>query len=275
MENKQVFSLEDILNMNNTKKIELPSVQRGFVWHPHQIERLWDSLLRGYPTGSIVLHKDNCGTYQLLDGQQRCTSICLGLTNLEDTAPGKILNASLKNIRIFIDLEKPDLEDDRMYIFRVITKSHPWGYQKTDNAKTLPTEKIRKALNFYGVDDYLSTNIDKFSPYDAACPLPINIFVEHAINEKSVEELTAAHKPWLEKAKAKRLQRSAEEEGDEECPALDADVEEEDSSKYTIAEIYNAVKKMIETTRIPALYLDFDWMKSRENMSASKDEVIT
>jgi hypothetical protein len=274
MENKQVFSLKDILDMNNNRKIELPSVQRGFVWHPRQIERLWDSLLRGYPTGSIVLHKDNCGTYQLLDGQQRCTSICLGLTNLDDTAPEKILNASLNDIRIFIDLEKPDFsEDDRMYIFRVITKSHPWGYQKTDNTKTLPIEKIRKALDFYGVEDYLHTNIDKFSPYDAVCPLPINIFVEYAINKKSVEELTATLKPWLEKAK--ELQRSVEEDEDEESDALDADVQEVNPSKYTIAEIYNAVKKMIESTRIPALYLDFDWMKSSENVSASKGEAIT
>ncbi len=38
-----VFSLKDIYNYVDNGKIKLPSVQRGFVWRPYQIENLWDS----------------------------------------------------------------------------------------------------------------------------------------------------------------------------------------------------------------------------------------
>ena len=32
----------------------LPAIQREFVWQPRQIERLFDSLMRGYPIGSFL-----------------------------------------------------------------------------------------------------------------------------------------------------------------------------------------------------------------------------
>ena len=41
---------EDIGN-----KFFLPSIQRAFVWKPEQIEKLFDSLLQGYPIGTILL----------------------------------------------------------------------------------------------------------------------------------------------------------------------------------------------------------------------------
>ena len=39
-------------------KISLPSLQRGFVWKPSQIEALWDSIFRGYPIGAIMMSID-------------------------------------------------------------------------------------------------------------------------------------------------------------------------------------------------------------------------
>ena len=51
-----IFTLEEIakweLNPEHSG-VELPSIQRGFVWKPKQIEDLWDSILRGYPIGSF------------------------------------------------------------------------------------------------------------------------------------------------------------------------------------------------------------------------------
>src|SRR5712691_8579276 len=35
--------------------VQLPPIQRGAVWKVAQVERLWDSLLRGFPIGSFVL----------------------------------------------------------------------------------------------------------------------------------------------------------------------------------------------------------------------------
>jgi uncharacterized protein with ParB-like and HNH nuclease domain len=35
--------------------VQLPPIQRGAVWKVAQVERLWDSLLRGFPIGSFLL----------------------------------------------------------------------------------------------------------------------------------------------------------------------------------------------------------------------------
>lgn len=50
--------------------VELPSIQRGFVWKPKQVEDLWDSLLRGYPVGSFLFSRAG-EKLHLMDGQQR------------------------------------------------------------------------------------------------------------------------------------------------------------------------------------------------------------
>ena len=34
---------------------DLPPIQRGFVWHANKIERLWDSIARGFPIGALML----------------------------------------------------------------------------------------------------------------------------------------------------------------------------------------------------------------------------
>ena len=89
----------------------LPAIQREFVWSPHQIERLFDSLMRGYPIGSFLFWQvdpetaKNYSFYQfitnyderkphnpvhgapstvpgltaVLDGQQRLTALNVGL----------------------------------------------------------------------------------------------------------------------------------------------------------------------------------------------------
>lgn len=89
----------------------LPAIQREFVWNAEQIERLFDSIMRGYPIGSFLfwqIDPDNLGEFQfyrfmdryhqrdykhnepislvgkhdviaVLDGQQRLTTLNIGL----------------------------------------------------------------------------------------------------------------------------------------------------------------------------------------------------
>ena len=92
-------------------KYVLPAIQREFVWRPNQIERLFDSLMRGYPTGSFlfwIVKRESIEQYKfydfmlnyherdnahctsggavnqdeitaVLDGQQRLTAMNIGL----------------------------------------------------------------------------------------------------------------------------------------------------------------------------------------------------
>jgi uncharacterized protein with ParB-like and HNH nuclease domain len=85
MLNQPIFTLQEIANWAETKQVSLPTVQRGFVWRPNQIENLWDSLLRGYPVGAFVLANNGDLGCEILDGQQRATAICLGFSKSINT----------------------------------------------------------------------------------------------------------------------------------------------------------------------------------------------
>ena len=104
-------TVEQVLKEIHARKYLMPAIQREFVWGTDQIVRLFDSLLRGYPLGSFLFwevvpataqdyvfydfltdyHELNSpyadrkkvptgeGTTAVLDGQQRLTSLNVGL----------------------------------------------------------------------------------------------------------------------------------------------------------------------------------------------------
>lgn len=78
---KEISQWQKEVSNDEETKITLPSLQRGFVWKPEQIEALWDSVFRGYPIGAIMMSVDKEKNRFLLDGQQRSTSIALGHFN--------------------------------------------------------------------------------------------------------------------------------------------------------------------------------------------------
>lgn len=135
----------------NFNLFQLPPIQRNSVWNIAQIERLWDSLLRGFPIGSFLITPRMEGQksrdiysgvqrasvkqgYFLLDGQQRTRALLLGFKpNL--------------NARLWIDLN-PNLNfdtelSDRKFLFRVLTTYQPWGMNDKN-----PQEKLRESDKF-------------------------------------------------------------------------------------------------------------------------------
>jgi uncharacterized protein with ParB-like and HNH nuclease domain len=102
--------IKDVISATN-KDYFLPAIQREFVWEPDQIERLFDSILGDYPIGSFLFwkvdekNKEEWTTFEfirqfdkenpnnpeanlkgvardiylILDGQQRITSLYIGL----------------------------------------------------------------------------------------------------------------------------------------------------------------------------------------------------
>jgi uncharacterized protein with ParB-like and HNH nuclease domain len=105
------FSISQIINKIDLNLLLLPAIQREFVWEHTQIELLFDSLMRGYPIGSLLFwrvmgenktshryysvlkkfrakydtHCQEFNTNQhndfeaILDGQQRLTALYVGL----------------------------------------------------------------------------------------------------------------------------------------------------------------------------------------------------
>jgi hypothetical protein len=188
------FNLAELIEKIQDNELVLPDIQRGFVWKPWQIENLWDSLLRGFPAGSIIVNeRDDSNNIELLDGQQRTTSIALGFADIENLQKShNIFNSTSEHIRIFLDTEKPEIEKTgRHYVFRVITKSHPWGYKKIDNKKSLSVACRSDAMEFWNIDDDIFKRpIGDFYPWDAYAPLPINLFISSALKSDSLDTLT-------------------------------------------------------------------------------------
>jgi hypothetical protein len=167
---------------DKNESITLPTLQRGFVWRPYQMEALWDSILRGYPIGSLLMSKAVDGTKFLLDGQQRCTTIALGFQNPLSSPKSNLLNIEKDSIpSIWIDL-KP-LQKDKYglkYSVRVLTRSHPWGYSQRDHQKRLSMIDQRNALVYFrdktGNDELGFSEVKPLdrSPWDAHFPVPLS-----------------------------------------------------------------------------------------------------
>ena len=89
----QLMKIRTLLDKLASEEIQIPELQRKYVWKRKQIRNLLDSIYKDYPTGSILLWetdvdaelRDVAVTLQeqerssrhflLLDGQQRLTSL--------------------------------------------------------------------------------------------------------------------------------------------------------------------------------------------------------
>lgn len=165
--------------------ITLPSLQRGFVWKPYQIEALWDSILRGYPIGSVLMSQSG-NNKELLDGQQRSTSIALGFINPFVTSTSYEIFNLKKNIPVvWLDMKAVmNSKHGLKFGVRVLTRSHPWGYQLTDHRQPLTVSEREKALNHFRNNcndekiSFSALESKSISPWDALYPVPLTWLLE-------------------------------------------------------------------------------------------------
>ena len=199
---KDTFLLQQIADWQldyEKSMVELPSVQRGFVWKPKQIEDLWDSILRGYPIGSFLFSKTK-NKLHLMDGQQRATSIFLGHFN-----PYNSKNAtkawSIKGELpiVWLDIKPTVKPATSKYLFRLTTRSHPWGYQANYNDTKLSVSERRKALDLFKLHPdnnggYTSFKNTTTFPFDASYPIPLAFIIESKNSDEVIEKV-AEHLP--------------------------------------------------------------------------------
>ncbi len=201
------------------RRASLPLLQRGAVWKAYQVEALWDSLLRGFPLGSFILSRfdrqmgeqsakycavvgkvDKDPEFHILDGQQRANAIAVGFID-------PTLSAGLYCVvsdsegwppdALWIDLA-PDTKylKDRSFLFRMVTRSHPWGYRASNPRQILQTKDMRdwiKELKGPHSSPSLQVRVGKIPlsvawPWDANAPVPF-AFVLEALLEGSTN-------PW-------------------------------------------------------------------------------
>ena len=159
------------LNVQNSIKASVSTLQRGLVWSPQQVELLWDSILRGLPIGSLVVcekvnSQERSGrndiTHHLLDGQQRCNAITLGFVDPFDSNTAKedcdLLRSILwldlapreagKRVEEYEWVKRIEQNSTRQFLVRITTLAHPWGFQPNDNAGRLSAWDMREAVDW-------------------------------------------------------------------------------------------------------------------------------
>ena len=114
---RQDVSVSELVNMVTRGELQLPEMQRQYVWRATRVRDLLDSLYRGYPSGLILAWRTNeiVGTRDfavatdkseskqtmlLLDGQQRLTSLSAVLNGKPVEVRGR-----KKPVEILVNLE--------------------------------------------------------------------------------------------------------------------------------------------------------------------------
>lgn len=186
-------TIDEVIKNIDTKKYLLPSIQREFVWSKNQIEKLFDSLMQGYPINAFLfwnVPKEKVGEFSfydflrnyhqknkrhnekanvngsndivaVLDGQQRLTSLYIGL---KGSYADKIAYKRWDNpdafpeTKLYLDLFNEAESVDVKYRFKFLTENE----SKTANAKGeeywFPVGKVLDMQELPDVYTYLSVN---------------------------------------------------------------------------------------------------------------------
>jgi len=149
------ITIEKVIQGIQENKYVLPAIQREFVWDGEQIEKLFDSLMRGYPIGSFLFWKiepDRLTDFQfyrfmdhyheknyrhnepinivggdniiaVLDGQQRLTALNIGLKGwYASKLPYYHWNneKAFPERRLYLNLLNPPEENGNAYEFKML-----------------------------------------------------------------------------------------------------------------------------------------------------------
>jgi uncharacterized protein DUF262 len=177
----RTYSVVDLVNAAIEGRMRIPEFQRPLRWQWQDVRRLFDSIVKGYPIGNLLLWKrpapeahiklgalhfharDFDEGWWVVDGQQRLTSLANALS-----AEG----AHDERFALAYDLRKQDFvhpsqeEDgyvvplpvlfDLQQLIRWFTKDHPEAAEKLDEAS-----RVTRAIREYQVPAYLVDQNDE------------------------------------------------------------------------------------------------------------------
>lgn len=195
------ITIKDAIDKIMARNYLIPAIQRKFVWKSEKIETLFDSIMRGYPINSFMFweikdqkikndfkfyqflteyrqfFKENntdidtkaCADfYAIIDGQQRLTSIYLGLKGSYaykmPRAWWKDDEKSLPTRYLYVNIATPLPEDDERkmkYDFRFLSNNDIDRVSKDPNSIWFKVNDILRYEDSNDLDDHIDQQIWK------------------------------------------------------------------------------------------------------------------
>lgn len=178
--NARTFTTEDIVAEVVAGHVRIPSFQRKFRWQWEDVRRLFDSIVKGYPIGDLLLwerkapqEKIRLGTLEIdspegtafyvVDGQQRVTSLASALTEngLDDPKFALVFNLEKQ------DFEKHEATNQSpllvpLHVIFDLQKLLLWFAKNPDIAHHLNSAtKVAKAIRQYTIPAYVVKQEDE------------------------------------------------------------------------------------------------------------------
>lgn len=172
------LSIEDLVRIVRAGKVRIPNFQRAFKWQRKDVERLLDSIVKGFPIGSFLFWEkpgpaesitigkitinapQTDSAYWVVDGQQRLTSLANVVADDPDSrfqfsynfADNRFVETTRHNQHVEIPV--PDIFDLQR-LFRWIT-ARPEMSQYLDDASA-----IAKSIREYMIPAYVVQTTDE------------------------------------------------------------------------------------------------------------------
>lgn len=138
--------LRDIKDILKSDYYEIPRFQRPYSWGPEHLEEFWTDVVDnngdGYFIGPMVAYKTQRDTFQIVDGQQRITTLTLMLCALRDMFMGVGRTDLAEGVTKYIERTDDDNID------HYVLKSEPAGpflasqvQMRTPRTTVLPTNE--------------------------------------------------------------------------------------------------------------------------------------
>ena len=173
----QKKSIAALLQDVASNSLILPALQRDFVWRPKDICKLFDSLMQGYPINTMMFWKTKnlqnqpISFYQFLpadhvegtnnpsfntkaiapealfhiaiDGQQRITSLWIGLTGSYKTSRAKYPSS------LYLRLDTSNTNTDLKYDFQFLTQTKLNSNQKKGEVWFKVSDVMKPSFNLF------------------------------------------------------------------------------------------------------------------------------
>lgn len=185
------LTIAEVIQSITENKYVLPAIQREYVWGTNQIERLFDSIMQDYPIGAFLFwelsdnqhtlydfycflrkyHEKKCrhnlkidlkgseNIMAILDGQQRLTSIYVGL---KGSYAYKLPHKQWKSVdafperKLYLNLVNAKLDSSDRYDFRFLTDDE---HKNDEEHYWFPVGEILNMKELGDVMNYLLNNI--------------------------------------------------------------------------------------------------------------------